>query len=84
MQEREVADALNECRILASVRNPRIVNFEVGRGGVCGFGFGEGRQLPRTAAAGRLWRGEGKGQPVGDHEGWLALVCGAVKGMGRL
>ena len=29
MEEREVADALNECRILASVRNPRIVNFEV-------------------------------------------------------
>jgi serine/threonine protein kinase len=29
MEEREVADALNECRILASVRHPRIVNFEV-------------------------------------------------------
>lgn len=28
MEEREVADALNECRILASVRHPRIVNFE--------------------------------------------------------
>jgi len=25
----QVADALNECRILASVRHPRIVNFEV-------------------------------------------------------
>lgn len=31
MEEREVADALNECRILASVRHPRIVNFEVRR-----------------------------------------------------
>ncbi len=30
MDEREVADALNECRILASVRNVRVVNFEVG------------------------------------------------------
>jgi len=29
MEEREVADALNECRILASIRHPRIVNFEV-------------------------------------------------------
>ncbi len=29
MEEREVADALNECRILASVRHPRVVNFEV-------------------------------------------------------
>jgi len=28
MEEREVADALNECRILASIRHPRIVNFE--------------------------------------------------------
>ena len=29
MDEREVADALNECRILASVRHVRVVNFEV-------------------------------------------------------
>lgn len=29
MEEREVADALNECRILASIRHPRIVTFEV-------------------------------------------------------
>lgn len=28
MDEREVADALNECRILASVRHVRVVNFE--------------------------------------------------------
>ena len=29
MEEREVADALNECRILASVKHQRVVNFEV-------------------------------------------------------
>ena len=39
MEEREVADALNECRILASVRHPRVVNFEVSvKSGVGGAG----------------------------------------------
>ena len=52
MEEREVADALNECRILASIRHPRIVNFEVRQ--CCPFGQ-RGARRRRTEFHSPFW-----------------------------
>eukprot|EP00619_Florenciella_sp_RCC1007_P006754 CAMPEP_0205918880 /NCGR_PEP_ID=MMETSP1325-20131115/10075_1 /ASSEMBLY_ACC=CAM_ASM_000708 /TAXON_ID=236786 /ORGANISM="Florenciella sp., Strain RCC1007" /LENGTH=203 /DNA_ID=CAMNT_0053286445 /DNA_START=86 /DNA_END=694 /DNA_ORIENTATION=- len=75
MEEREVADALNECRILASVRNPRIVNFE------CAFLSRGGKELclvmelcEKGDLAGRIKKCQRMRRRVDERGIWAHLV----------
>jgi len=75
MEEREVADALNECRILASVRHPRIVNFEAA------FLAKSGRELclvmelcERGDLAGRIKKCQRMRRRVDERTIWANMV----------
>mmetsp|Transcript_3478 Transcript_3478/g.8095 ORF Transcript_3478/g.8095 Transcript_3478/m.8095 type:complete len:478 (-) Transcript_3478:480-1913(-) len=75
MEEREVADALNECRILASVRHPRIVNFEAA------FLANNGRELclvmeicERGDLAGRVKKCQKMRRRVDERTIWANMV----------
>lgn len=75
MEEREVADALNECRILASLRHPRIVNFE------CAFSARNGSELNLVMElcangdlSGRIKKCQQKRRRVDERAIWAHLV----------
>jgi len=75
MEEREVADALNECRILASVRHPRIVNFEAA------FLARNGRELclvmelcERGDLAGRIKKCQRMRRRIDERTIWANMV----------
>jgi len=75
MEEREVADALNECRILASIRHPRIVNFEAA------FLARNGRELclvmelcERGDLAGRVKKCQRMRRRVDERTIWANMV----------
>jgi NIMA (never in mitosis gene a)-related kinase len=75
MEEREVADALNECRILASVKHQRVVNFEAA------FLARNGRELclvmelcERGDLAGRIKKCQHMRRRVDERTIWANMV----------